>query len=146
MREKLNILFNLKAITFKFFPGGVLNKSIRSFMPLTANSRVKKLSPDCKIEYVLTEQECEPEIKVKYFNGFEQSIFTQTMDLSGIIDTIQMKKNTLKIEDIKKLPENETTLEEILTPVTKKKDSGAKQNLQNKTITSIFFQYILEIM
>ncbi|GAM21503.1 hypothetical protein SAMD00019534_046780 [Acytostelium subglobosum LB1] len=129
-KQKLNLLSSLKAITFKFYPMNAYTKSIRSCLPLVTCGRATALSPECKVNIELAEKDCEPEIKIKYYNDFEQTLFTKNLDLSAIIESIEMKKNTLKIEEIKKKTTAQTTLEEILTPVTKKKDTGAKANLK----------------
>ncbi|EFA85047.1 ribosomal protein L53 [Heterostelium album PN500] len=129
-KQKLNLLSNLKSITFKFYPDGLTNKSLRSCLPLATAARVRALSPDCKVQIVSEENECEPEIKLKYYNGFEQSIFTKNLDQAAIVESIEMKKKSLKVEEVKKQKTPDTSLEEILTPVTKKKDTGAKAGLK----------------
>eukprot|EP01133_Synstelium_polycarpum_P017958 gene17958-21431_t len=52
------------------------------------------------------------------------------MDQAAIVESIEMKKKSLKIEEIKLKKTVETSMDEILTPVTKKKDTGAKANIK----------------
>ncbi|KYR01792.1 ribosomal protein L53 [Tieghemostelium lacteum] len=127
MRDKLNILSNLKNLTFKFNPLGKNTKSIRSVIPLATSKRVTSTTPECKVNIDYIEID-EPQIYLKYYNGFEQTIKTDSMDLNGIVDTIETTKKSLKIEEIKAKKTVETNLQELLQPVTKKKDTGAKAN------------------
>ncbi|EGC32347.1 hypothetical protein DICPUDRAFT_81831 [Dictyostelium purpureum] len=128
MAEKLNILTKLKSITFSFNPLCSKSNSIKSFIPLTTNSRSTSTVPDCKIQFKLGEEFVKPEILLKFSNGSEQTINTSNLEVTSIIESIDLLKRAIKVEEIEKIKTSETTLQEILQPVNKKKDTGAKAN------------------
>ncbi|KAF2074711.1 hypothetical protein CYY_003987 [Polysphondylium violaceum] len=125
----VNILATLQSLTFRFCTLGTNTKSLRSVIPLATNKRVVDNAPQCQVKYeFLQDPKEEPIIIVKYSDGQEQSIKTKNLHLDGIVDIIQSTKQAIRVEEIKKMHSPETTLQEILQPVTKKKDTGAKAN------------------
>ncbi|KAK5582262.1 hypothetical protein RB653_003845 [Dictyostelium firmibasis] len=128
MREKLNLLSKLKSIVYKFDPMDPKTRSIRSFIPLTTCKRTRQLAPECKISFDLSPQNSTPEINIKFVSGLEKSIKTETLELDSIVESIELLKKGMRIEEIEKMKSVETTLQDILQPVNKKKDTGAKAN------------------
>ncbi|KAM9987439.1 hypothetical protein ACTFIZ_005190 [Dictyostelium cf. discoideum] len=128
MREKLNLLAKLKSVVYKFDPLDPKTRSIRSFIPLTTCKRSRQLAPECSISFDLGPQNPSPVIDIKFVNGTEKSIKTDTLELMSIVESIELLKKSIRIEEIEKMKTTEITLQDILQPVNKKKDTGAKAN------------------
>ncbi|KAN0050347.1 hypothetical protein ACTA71_003466 [Dictyostelium dimigraforme] len=128
MRDKINLLYKLKSVIYKFDPMDPKTRSIRSFIPYTTCKRSRQLSPDCKVSFELSSEHVSPLISLKFVNGVEKTINTETMQLDSIIESVELLKKSMRIEEIEKMKTVETTLQDILQPVNKKKDTGAKAN------------------
>ncbi|KAN0032418.1 hypothetical protein ACTFIV_006312 [Dictyostelium citrinum] len=128
MKDKLNLLSKLKSVVYKFDPLDSKSRSIRSFIPLTTCKRSRQLAPECKVSFELGPQFSSPLINIKFVNGVEKSIKTETLELMSIVESIELLKKGMRIEEIEKMKTVETTLQDILQPVNKKKDTGAKAN------------------